>query len=145
MYKETQKFRQPWLWALLVYSMGVVIYSGQLVGVAIMLLVMALFWFLTLQTRIDQEGISYRWFPFQSSYRLIKWSTTEKAVVRDYAAISEFGGWGIRFSWTGMAHTVAGHHGIEIKRKGKKRILLIGTQHPKEVRTILSKEPLPVI
>jgi hypothetical protein len=145
MYKETQKFRKPLLWTLLIYSLGVVIYSGQIAGIVIMLVVMALFWFSTLQTQIDQEGIAYRWFPFQPSYRVIKWSTTEKAVIRDYAAISEFGGWGIYFSWNGMAHTVSGHHGIEITRKGKKRILLIGTQHPKEVQEVLNKEHLPII
>lgn len=143
--KETQQFRQLWLWALLVYSLGVVSYSGQLLGVAIMLLVMALFGVLTLQTQIDQQGIAYRWFPFQPSYRLIKRSAIEKAVVRDYAAMNEFGGWVIRLSWTGMAHTVAGPQGIEIKRKGKKRILLLGTQCPREVQDVLNKALSPII
>jgi hypothetical protein len=36
-----------------------------------------------------------------------------------------------------MAHTVSGKQGIEIKRVGKKRTLLIGTQKPDEVRQIL--------
>lgn len=142
MYKETQKFRQPWLWVLLLYSLGVVLYRWQPVGVAVVLGVLSLFWFLALETQIDEKGIAYRWLPFQRHYRLIKWSDIEQITVRDYAAIGEFGGWGIRFSWHGMAHTVSGHHGIELKRKGKKRTLLIGTQQPEEIHQILERNYL---
>jgi len=145
MYEETQKFRQPWLWALLIGCLGIIIYSGQFVGAVVILTVMALFWFLTLQTKIDEEGIAYRWFPFQPRYQRIKWSLIEQVVVRDYAAIIEFGGWGMRFSWYGIAHTVSGHHGIEIRRRGKKRFLLIGTQYPKKVQEILRNEPSTVV
>ncbi|WP_138994574.1 hypothetical protein [Larkinella sp. C7] len=64
MYKETQHFRQPWLWVLLLGSLALVIYRWQPINVGIMAGVMGLFWFLRLETRIDQKGIAYRWFPF---------------------------------------------------------------------------------
>ncbi|MGM9507660.1 hypothetical protein ACS5NO_08030 [Larkinella sp. GY13] len=142
MYKETQHFRQPWLWLLLLGSLALVIYRWQPIHVGIMAGIMGLFWFLRLETRIDPEGIAYRWFPFQSTYRVIKWSQIEQVTVRSYSALGEFGGWGIRFSWNGTAHTVSGNWGIDIKLKGKKRTLLVGTRHPDEIRQQIGNEQL---
>ena len=139
MYKETQKFRQPWLWVLLLCSLGVVLYRWQPAGVAIMLGILGLFWSLALDTQINEAGIAYRWLPVQKRYRHINWADIEQITVRDYAAITEYGGWGIRFSLRGMAHTVSGHHGIELKRKGHKRTLLIGTQRPDKIRQFIEQ------
>jgi hypothetical protein len=71
MFNEIQKFRQPWLWIILAFSAGVVLYQWQPISVGILVGVLTLFWFLTLETRIDKEGISYRWLPFQFQYRVI--------------------------------------------------------------------------
>ncbi|WP_138994573.1 hypothetical protein [Larkinella sp. C7] len=66
----------------------------------------------------------------------------EHVTVRSYSALGEFGGWGIRFSWNGTAHTVSGNWGIDIKLKGKKRTLLVGTRHPDEIRQQIGNEQL---
>ena len=134
MYREIQKFRQPWLWAILLGSLGVVLYRRDPVAIGVMGGVLALFWFLQLETVINEEGIAYRWLPFQRSYALVKWTDIEAITVRPYLPVGEFGGWGIRFGWGGTAYTVSGNWGIEIKGKGKKRFLLLGTQRPDEVR-----------
>jgi hypothetical protein len=138
-YVEYQKFRQPWVWALMLFCLFVVGYSGQLGGVIVVLVVSVLFWVLTLQTIIDREGISFRWLPFQRRFRLVKWEEIDRIVVRRYAPITEFGGWGMKYSFKATAHTVSGHFGIQIWKRGKTRSLLIGTQQPDETRKYLEE------
>ncbi|GGB87673.1 hypothetical protein [Dyadobacter sediminis] len=143
-YTEVQKFRQPWLWALLLFSLCVVLYRGH-GGIWVVVGVSVFLWFLQLETIISEQGISYRWLPFQRRPRLIKWEEMEKVTVRAYAPIAEFGGWGIRFSWRGTAQTVSGNNGIEIRKKSKRRFLLIGTQMPEQVQQILMQNHLIVL
>ncbi|KAA6431600.1 hypothetical protein FEM33_25175 [Dyadobacter flavalbus] len=142
-YTEIQKFRQPWLWTLLLFSLFVVLYRGH-GGIWVVAGVSVFLWFLQLETVISEQGISYRWLPFQRSRRLIKWQEMEKVSVRRYAPLAEFGGWGIRFSWRGTAQTVSGNNGIEIRKKSKRRFLLIGTQMPGQVQQILMQNHLIV-
>jgi hypothetical protein len=137
-YTEIQKFRQPWLWAILLLSLCVGLYRNQM-GVWVIVVVSAFLWFLQLETVISEHGISYRWLPFQRRPRLIKWSEIERVTVRSYAPLAEFGGWGIRFSWRGTAQTVSGHNGVEIRKKSKRRFLLIGTQNPDKIRQVLQQ------
>lgn len=144
MFKETQQFRQPWLWVLLIGVFGISLYRQEFIAVGIVVAVIALFGFLRLETYINKEGVSYRWFPFQPRPRLISWDQIEQINVRKYTALAEFGGWGFRLSWKGTAHTTSGQYGIEIRLKNKKRFLLIGTQKPEEVRRVIEQENHPV-
>ncbi|MFC5409982.1 hypothetical protein ACFPMF_11730 [Larkinella bovis] len=144
MYQEKQQFRQPWLWALLIGVLGISLYRQEFVAIGIVVAVLVLFAFLRLDTRINNEGIAYRWFPFQPRPRLIAWHQIEQVKVREYSPLGEFGGWGIRFGWKATAHTVSGNAGIEIRLKNKKRLVLIGTQQPEEVRRVIEQERQPV-
>ncbi|MFD1143797.1 hypothetical protein ACFQ4C_21895 [Larkinella insperata] len=144
MYQEKQQFRQPWLWALLIGVFGLALYRQEPISVGIVVAVLGLFWVLRLETRIDEEGISYRWFPFQLRRRVIRWNQIQQVTVRNYSALGEFGGWGMRYSWNGTAYTVSGNAGLDIRIKGKRRFLLLGTQRPDEVRPLLEREPLRV-
>ena len=144
MYKETQQFRQPWAWVLLLVCLAFVVYRWQPGGIAIVLAVIALFWPLKLETVIDHDGIGYRWLPFQRRFSRIPWTEIEQIAIRKYAPIGEFGGWGMRLGWNGAAHTTSGNWGIQINQKGKKRFLLLGTQRPDEVRQLLESRKLVV-
>ncbi|GAB3932336.1 hypothetical protein [Larkinella terrae] len=53
MYTETQKFRQPLIWALLVGCLT--LYRWQAVGVGIMTGVLILFWFLLIGTQQPEQ------------------------------------------------------------------------------------------
>jgi len=107
------------------------------------LLTGALFWFLlsiTLETRINRSGISYRLKPFHSNYKLIEWMQIDSVEVRDYKPIREYGGWGYRnsFGKKGVAYSISGKVGIDIKLKNGKRIL-IGTLKGEEAREALKQ------
>ncbi len=82
-----------------------------------------------LYTRIDENGIHFGFWPFNTNLNLAKWSDLEKCFVRKYNPITEYGGWGYRATLfnKASAYNVKGNIGIQIVfNNGKK--LLIGTQ-----------------
>lgn len=157
-FTETQKFRQWWLWfilAVIKVTMGFFIVTQVLVGkpfgsdaadnIALlasflfMLILSFLFFIMRLETRISDTGIAVRFYPFQLKFRNYKWEDVEEAYLREYSPISEYGGWGIRYSLTGkgMALNVSGRMGLQLVFKSGKK-LLIGTSKPEDIMQILS-------
>ncbi|MEN9960007.1 MAG: hypothetical protein RL045_257, partial [Bacteroidota bacterium] len=74
MYTETQRFTQWWLWLILLGVWASMVYSiltappqtdaAIYVSFGIGILLPLLFWQMKLTTRITQEGIYVRFFPF---------------------------------------------------------------------------------
>lgn len=96
---------------------------------------------MSLSTRIDEQGIQYRFFPFHLSYRKIRWSDLDKCYVREYSPIAEYGGWGFRISFLrkkGTAFSVKGNLGLQLELKNGKKILL-GTEKRTEIEQTISK------
>ena len=111
-FEETQSFTQWWIWLLLIGGACFPIYGiikqvilGNPVGsrplsntgmILLALFTAALllfFFFLKLQTKIDDKGIQLNYFPL--SKKDIKWEQIESTMVIDYGFA---GGWGIRYS-----------------------------------------------
>lgn len=146
-FEETQRFRQWWLWLLLVAVVTQVFYdlilkgnalSGHLVAVFMVTIVVVLFVFIRLDTRISTEGIFVKLFPFHLSFKHYPWGTVAKAEVRKYRPLLEFGGWGYRMGFGGKALNISGNMGLQLYfTNGKK--LLIGTQRPNELRSVLQQ------
>ena len=153
---EEQKFTQIWLFlgltiAFVVVTMPVLkdwdtISKGSfgeimnnLGGFLVIIFVFVLFTFFKLKTRIDEKGVYYQYLPFHFSYRFLPWSTIAKCYVRNYNAIFEYGGWGLKFNFTkkrGKSFTVKGAVGLQLELQNGKKIL-IGTQKKEEIqRTI---------
>jgi len=109
------------------------------VGLILITLVILLFFILKLKTRINEKGIYYQYYPLHRSYTLISWKEISNCTVRNYDAISEYGGWGIKFSFfkkRGKSFTVKGNTGLQLELKSGKKILL-GTQLKEDLqRTI---------
>ncbi len=91
-----------------------------------------------LDTKVNQEGIQYRFFPFHINYRKIAWEAIEEIYIREYDTLSEYGGWswGTRFGNKGNAYTVAGRYGLQLALADGRKIL-IGTQRPIELEKII--------
>lgn len=150
-FHEIQRFRQWWLWLPLSIITLVVTYNffnhwikgdevnyfALILPVAILLLVILLFAISKLETHIGEEGIHVKFFPFHWSFRKFKWQDLEKTYLRQYSALSEFGGWGVRWGLGGKAYNVAGKWGIQLLTK-KGNSLLIGTQQADKARAILA-------
>ena len=158
-YKEEQKFRQPWIWAIILLSVGFWIYGvtvqvfmGQefgsnpssdlfLLAIGILpLLLIFLFFSAKLITKVDTEGVHYRFSPWQRKFRTILKENIREFFVRKYNPLMEYGGWGVRkgFRRYGSAYNVSGNMGIQfIFTNGKK--FLIGTKNPDSFKRALDK------
>jgi hypothetical protein len=96
---------------------------------------------ITLTTKIDEQGVHYRFFPFHLKFKHVSWHELENCYVRTYNPISEYGGWGYRISFLrkkGRAFTVNGKTGLQLELKNGKKILL-GTQKGKDITRIIER------
>lgn len=112
---------------------------GALSGLIIIALVSVLFIFLKLKTRIDEIGVHYKFHPFHLNYKTITWDLISVCNIRNYNAITEYGGWGMKFSFfgkKGKSFTTKGDIGLQIELKNGKKIL-IGTQKKEELKRTL--------
>lgn len=151
-FKETQQFRQKWIWALLIglfiFTIASSIYPlfqdpsaeefkeliiANIISFAIFLLTLLLFYFMKLETKISTKGIEIRFFPF--SKKNVSWHEIEKTELVDYGFV---GGWGVRL-WTpyGTVYNISGSKGLHIKLKSGKQFL-IGTQKNEELEKLLN-------
>ncbi len=155
LYKESQRFTQIWLWLIFLISNSISIYavinqvifnkiignnpSSDLVLIIICvtyLIFTLLFFSLKLETQIKQDGIYYRFFPFQIKMRKIEWHEIEKAYVREYKPLSEYGGWGIRGFKSDRAYNIKGKTGLQLELKNGNKVLF-GTQKGKEIEEVI--------
>lgn len=154
---EKQKFNQWWLWIILFGLSGLFIFGcyqqiilgkefgdkpmgnqGLLSITVLMLLIPTLFLISKLETRITKEGIYVRFFPYHLKFKCFPWNSLSKCYVRQYSALTEFGGWGLRWGLfgAGRAFNVSGDKGLQLEfTEGKK--LLIGTNKPEELTQVL--------
>lgn len=159
LFAERQKFKQWWLWGLLIVINGIFISgiykqviggqqfgdkpmsnSGIIIGFSIVLLVTLLFLFFKLETVIKKDGIYVRFFPIHITYRKYTWNKMAKAFVRQYNPITEYGGWGLRYGifGKGKALNVSGNKGLQLIFSDNTK-LLIGTKKPDELSEVLRK------
>ncbi|GEQ86864.1 hypothetical protein ULMS_23720 [Patiriisocius marinistellae] len=154
-FREVQKFRQWWFILIIIATTCVVFYGlfeeykevekesstdliTFIVSALFALLVIAIIFIFKLETKINEQGIYYGFWPFQLKLKHVPWSEIKKIYVREYSPISEYGGWGYRFSFGkhGKAYNVSGSTGIQIIFKNGKKTL-IGTQKKEEVESVL--------
>ena len=144
-FKETQRFRQWWLWLILLGSWGAMVFalfmdppktlgSQLLVGILTISLP-TFFGQMRLITRITTEGIYVRFIPFHFKEQFYSWDSIESAQVRTYNPLSEYGGWGIKYGFNGQGkvYNIVGDQGLQLVFKSGEK-LLIGTQKPIEIQ-----------
>jgi hypothetical protein len=159
LFAERQKFRQWWLWLLLLGSNALFLFgvfkqvsgrqqlgdkpmsnTGLLIVTALMLLLTLSFVSFRLDTIIRKDGIYVRFFPFHIKFKHYTWDTLAKIFVRQYSPVTEYGGWGIRLGLfgKGTAFNVSGDKGLQLEFTNKKK-LLIGTNKPDQLMETLNK------
>lgn len=158
LFSEKQRFTQPWIWVLLIGLNVLFLYGivqqlifkipfgnnpapdGLLVTFAfIPIAITWLFLRFELTTEITKEAIFFQLKPFQSKKEKIEWTAIEKAYLRTYSPLKEYGGWGYRLSSKGKAYNVRGNQGLQLELKNGKKIL-IGTQKAADLERVLNDE-----
>lgn len=155
-FQERQRFDQWWVWLLFLVCFGLLfiepvqkiatgepfslqtLNEGFWIGFIVIALVMLLFRTLNLRTEIDENGITYQFYPFHRNPRKIEWESLENCHTRKYKPISEYGGWGLRMGTKGGAYNVKGDQGIQMNFKNGKK-LLIGTQKPEKAQEVINR------
>jgi hypothetical protein len=159
LFSETQKFKQWWLWILLIginavmfYGVYVQVIQGQpfgdkpasntslLIGCGISLLITILVLNFRLDTQVKNDGIYVRLFPLQLSFRFFPWNNLSECFVREYNPVAEYGGWGLRLGLfgKGTAYNISGNKGLQLQFNNNKK-LLIGTQKPEELQQVINQ------
>jgi hypothetical protein len=154
LFSEQQKFRQWWLWIILLGIDGSLLFrlyntlydhtqlngtphSGVFVSPAIMVTLTILFLTMRLKTQIREDGVYVQFFPFHLKFKHFTWDTLSKSFVRKYHPLSEYGGWGLRQGFgSGKAYNVSGNKGLQLLFSNGEK-LLIGTRVPEQLTEIL--------
>lgn len=163
-FTETQRFRQPWIIALipliLITSLGPFLYGiyRQIIlhqpfgdspapdryliitTVAVAALVFGIVWLLLasyLRVEVQDEALSIRFFPFIRERR-IAFRDIAQAEARTYSPLMEYGGWGVRFGPHGKAYNVSGNRGVQLELAGGERLLL-GSQRADELAAAIGE------
>jgi hypothetical protein len=151
-FKEKQKFTQWWLWLFLiaiglfqVYGLFKQLIIGQRFGdkpmsdiglsffTIIPFGIIILFWYMKLETEIDQKEIRVRFSPLVK--KTFKWEDVKSATVLKY----KFVGYGIRLLTSyGTVYNIKGNIGLAVELKNGDKIL-IGTQKGSELTQIIEK------
>lgn len=154
-FAERQYFRQWYIWLMVglfavgsVFAMIYQLYLGEefgnnpmsdsgLIVTGVLSILFAVF-FMTmhLDTRINNEGVSVRMFPFAIKNKTYAWKDIRYAYIRAYHPISEYGGWGIRGISSDRALNVSGKTGLQLVMHNGKR-LLIGTREGEGIEKVL--------
>jgi hypothetical protein len=142
LFRETQQFRQAWLWALLISGslIPLVLVSVLLpqdkniplgsVVLVISLLVgtfslnMAALYFTRLETVVTDQGLYFRWWPFTKKYNQLYWQEIGTITVKKYPFLHY--GYSRRAEW-GKIHFVDGNRGVHFELLNGKKVF-IGSQ-----------------
>ena len=158
---EVQRMRVWWAWAVVIALNILILYAiiqQVILGIPfgskpapntilflILLLPLAILWLLLslkLETLVTEEGIQYRFKPFNTKPRFIPWDEVREVFMRPYNSFYEYGGWGIRkgSAKTGDAVTMSpsASEGLQLKLTNGK-LLLIGTGKPGELKAVVGK------
>jgi len=157
LFTEKQKFSQWWFWLILIGINGLFVYGifiqviggehfgdkpmsdvGLIFSTIITSMVSVLILNFRLETIIKKDGIYVRFFPFHFNFKHYSWDNLSKIYVRQYSALLDYGGWGIRLGifGKGKAYNVSGNMGLQLEFKDNKK-LLIGTKKPEQITEVL--------
>jgi hypothetical protein len=151
-YREIQRFRQLWIWVVVIFLMGLSWFSfiQQIISkvpfgtrpapdlVVIGMWIVfgwafpVMFYTAGLTTEVRGDGIYIRFIPFHRQFRTMPFDAIQTYEARTYRPLKEYGGWGIRYGAAGKAYNVSGNRGVQLILLSGRKILL-GSQNPEEL------------
>ena len=104
-YKEQQRFRQWWLWAIIlgltIFWLSLILISRELIVVLLALILdlglIVFMYSLKLDTEVTHTGVRIKFWPFHRRWLLFEFSTFKSAQEVKYRPLADYGGWGIRY------------------------------------------------
>ncbi|MBI3520097.1 MAG: hypothetical protein HY062_12185 [Bacteroidetes bacterium] len=113
--------------------------SGLVIGVALSIGFFIWFSLIKLKTSITHEGVFVNFSGIPFCKKKFAWEHIQSISVINYSPLSDYGGWGVRYSLTGngWCYNVAGDYGIKLFTVNGKAFL-IGTQQKEEAGKIIT-------
>jgi hypothetical protein len=156
LFTESQIFASDWkIWAVVLFAGLLVVRkvamlgrksrtigwgykTAAIVGFVLPILLVLGFMVMHLTTIIDEQGISFGFSWVGKTSNRILWTNVQKAYVRQYKPLDEYGGWGWRDGEREGegAYNVKGDMGLQLVYDGHKR-LLIGTQQAEQLKNVI--------
>ncbi|GAB3201666.1 hypothetical protein ABID22_001418 [Pontibacter aydingkolensis] len=147
LYSEQQRFKQFWLWAIILGAAAIFwagfIYQVLLgeqfgnrpvsdVQLAILFALMGVgmpwfFYQMKLTTEVRPGEIHIRFWPFHVRPVIIHLHLVRDFEKVTYNPIGDYGGWGIRWGFKGKAYNMSGNEGVQLRFYNRKP-LLVGSQ-----------------
>jgi len=154
-FQERQRFSQWWIILIILFSIiftpFIQLITGKpieyndpmFVTMLIILTVLAIllavgFYFLRLDTIINEEGVYERMFPFQLKFGFTPWGSILDANVVKKKFNRKYQKWKFRIGFREKSFTTSGNYELKLTLKNNKRIF-IGTQIPEELAEFLDK------
>ncbi|MDX5417664.1 MAG: DUF6141 family protein [Hymenobacteraceae bacterium] len=161
-FRERQRFRQFWLWALILGIAGVfwagfayqVLLGGAFgnrpvtdVQLSVLLALIGFglpffFYWMSMTTEVQTGMLFVRFKPFHIKPVRIPLHTVRTFEKVTYNPISDYGGWGIRWSGKGKAYSMSGREGVQLHFYNQKP-LLIGSQRSTELFRAIEQAKAP--
>ncbi|MBD1398358.1 hypothetical protein H9Q13_14400 [Pontibacter sp. JH31] len=151
-FRERQRFRQFWLWALII-GIAAIFWAGFVyqvvlggafgnrpvtdVQLSIMLALIGFglpffFYWMSMTTEVQTGMLYVRFKPFHLKPVRIPLHTVRDYEKVTYSPISDYGGWGIRWGAKGKAYSMSGREGVLLHFYNQQP-LLVGSQRAKEL------------
>jgi hypothetical protein len=126
LFRETQRMRQPWIWALLALTSVPVLVFSSVVGLIVILTVAAFIYSIQLNTEVRMDGIYVRFAPIHRSFRRLPFDQIEQVERTEFGLLT-YGGIGIRWIPGTVAYMTTLGSGIKVNRENAKSVV-IGSQ-----------------
>ena len=91
-----------------------------------------------LRVEVSEDSLKYQFFPFHIKVYEIRFADIDSFTELIYSPLKDYGGWGIKNSFSGIAYNVSGNKGVKIFLKNGKKVLF-GTQKPHKFFEALNK------
>ena len=157
-YSEKQRFRQWWLWALILIAPAMLLWlilqtivlyqsaNNEFVGNIWIIVICLIFgagmpafiYMTTLSTEVRNDGVYVRFNTLHINWVVFEFNDIQKAEALTYRPIMEYGGWGIRFGKNGKAYNVSGNKGV-LLTLSKGKTILIGSQNQEELSLAITQ------
>ena len=126
LFRETQRMRQLWIWALLALTSVPVLVFSSVVGLIVILTVAAFIYSIQLNTEVRMDGIYVRFAPIHRSFRRLPFDQIEQVERTEFGLLT-YGGIGIRWIPGTVDYMTTLGSGIKIDRENAKSVV-IGSQ-----------------
>lgn len=138
-WKEKQRFSDNMVTLIILIPLLASLYiayrhnssTSLIIVISCFALVFLLIAVMKLEVIIDDQGVSYKYFPFHSTLRTVPWAQIQRYELIPVNAIKDFGGLGIRYNSKKKGYIINSKYGLELEQRDGKIVVISITDQEK--------------